>query len=351
MAQVPELIDVRPDEQLDTSRLEPFLRANLEGAEGPLAVAQFGGGHANLTYLLRFGEREFVLRRPPLGPVAPSAHDMRREHRVLSRLYAAYPLAPRSFLFCDDPALIGAEFHVLERRRGIVIRDTFPPPFDGKPDLNRRIGLMLVDALADLHLVDPAAVDLADLGRPEGFVQRQLDGWTKRWHAAKDRDLPEMDRLVGWLGGGVPDSGRVSLLHNDFKLDNVLVDAADPAIPVAVLDWDMCTTGDPLMDLGSMLSYWNNADDDPEWLEVSAMPTWHAGFPDRDEVIARYAGRTGFPVDRVDWYFAFGTFKLAVIIQQIYIRYLRGQTQDERFARFGARVAGLARKGVTIAGI
>lgn len=344
----PELIAVRPGERLDTTRLEPYLRDRLPGAEGPLAVAQFGGGHANLTYLLGFGERQFVLRRPPLGPVAPSAHDMKREHRVLSALGRAYPLAPHCFLYCDDADLIGAEFQVMERRHGIVIREEIPERFAGRPDLNRRIGEMLVDALADLHMVDPAAVGLDTLGRPEGFARRQLDGWTKRWHAAKDRDIPLIDRQIAWLAGSVPDSADVTLLHNDFKLDNLLVDADDPAIPAAVLDWDMCTRGDPLMDVGHLLNYWSDADDDPGWRSVSAMPTWHDGFPTRAEAVARYARRTGFDVGRIGWYSVFGVFKMAVIVQQIYIRYLGGQTRDRRFADFGDRVEGLARKGVAL---
>src|SRR5437016_4986432 len=176
-----ELIDQRPDEHLDTSRLEPYLRAHLEDADGPLTVRQFGGGKANLTYLLSFGDRELVLRRPPLGPIPPGAHDMRREHRVLSVLHRRYPPAPRSLLLCEDESVIGAVFIVEERRHGFVIRDDIPPEFAGRPELNRRIGLALVDTLADLHLVPPADIGLDDLGRPEGYAERQLAGWVRRW--------------------------------------------------------------------------------------------------------------------------------------------------------------------------
>lgn len=340
-----ETIAVREGEHLDTERLEPYLRERLPETEGPLTVAQFGGGHANLTYLLRFGETEYVLRRPPLGPVAPSAHDMKREHRVQSVLYKAYSLCPRSYLYCDDPSFIGADFHVSERRNGFVIREDIPDRFKGKPDLNRRIGDMLVDSLAALHAVDPASVGLGEFGRPDGFVERQLDGWTQRWHAAKDTDLPGMQALIDWLAADVPSPPAATLLHNDFKLDNMLLDANDPAIPVAVLDWDMCTRGDPLVDLGHMLNYWLDPDDPPQWRSVSSMPTGYAGFPTRAEVVARYAAKTGFDTSRADWYFVFGAFKFAVILQQIYIRYLRGQTQDERFANFGERVASLVVKG------
>src|SRR5437762_6112374 len=198
--QAAELIDQRPDEQLDTTRLEPYLRECLEGADGPLTVRQFGGGKANLTYLVRFGSREFVLRRPPLGPIPPGAHDMRREHRVLSVLHRRYPLAPRSLLLCEDESIIGTVFIVEERRHGFVIRDDIPPEFAGRPELNRRIGLALVDALADLHLVPPAEIGLDDLGRPEGYVERQLAGWTRRWQAAdrKSTRLNSSHRCISY---------------------------------------------------------------------------------------------------------------------------------------------------------
>ncbi len=345
----PELIEVRADERLDLERLEPWLRQRLAGAEGALRVRQFGGGHANLSYMLRFGEREFVLRRPPLGPVAPRSHDMAREHRVLKALPDAFPLAPRSYVYCDDPAIIGADFHVLERRPGIVIGTELPAVYLGRPALNRGIGEMLIDVLAELHRVDPVAVGLGTLGRPEGFVRRQLEGWIRRWQTAKDRELAAVDQAIEWLSAAPPDSPTVSLLHNDYKLDNMMVDATDPSRPTAVLDWDMCTRGDPLMDLGYLLNFWVEAGDDPAWFEAAAMPTWHPGFPTRSQAIERYGERTGFDLDSVRWYQVFGAFKLAVVLQQIYIRFLRGQTQDRRFAEFDRRVAALADKSAVLA--
>jgi aminoglycoside phosphotransferase (APT) family kinase protein len=344
-----ELIDERPDEHLDTSRLEPYLRARLAGAEGPLAVRQFGGGKANLTYLLRFGANEFVLRRPPLGPIPPGAHDMRREHRVLSVLHHRYKLAPRSLLLCEDESVIGAVFVVEERRRGFVIRDDIPHEFAGRPDLNRRIGEALIDALADLHLVSPSEVGLGNLGRPEGYVERQLRGWSRRWHAAQggeaaERSATAMAPVLDWLGAHLPASGAAALLHNDYRLDNCLLDSRDPGRIEAVLDWDMCTQGDPLADLGYVLNYWVERGDPPEWREIAAMPTWRDGFPSRAEAVARYAARTGFDVGAIGWHQVFAAFKLAVIIQQIYIRFVRGQTRDERFRHYYRRVLGLADK-------
>ncbi len=344
----PEAIAVRPGEEIDGARLEPWLRERLPDAPRPFQIKQFGGGHANLTYLVRFGDVEYVLRRPPLGRVAPTSHDMRREHRVLSRLGAAFPLAPRSLLFCADHSLLGAEFHLMERRHGFVIRTDLPERFRGRPALNRRIGEMIVDTLADLHKVDPASVGLGDLGQPDGYVERQLQRWTERWHAAKDRRLDAVERLIGWLASDVPRAQAVTLLHNDYKLDNILVGSLDPAVPAAVLDWDMCTRGDPLMDLGYLLNFWIEAGDDPEWIEAASMPTYREGFSSREDVIQRYARATGLNVDRVGWYRVFGVFKLIVIVQQIYIRFLRGQTQDRRFAGFGRRVEQLAEKGVAL---
>jgi aminoglycoside phosphotransferase (APT) family kinase protein len=352
-----ELIAERPDERLDTARLEPWLRERLPGAEGALSVAQFHGGKANLTYLLRFGEsnspREFVLRRPPLGPIPPGAHDMRREHRVLSALYRRFPLAPQSLLLCEDESVIGTVFIVEERRYGFVIRDDIPAEFAGRPELNRRIGLALVDALADLHRVDPHDIGLGDLGRIEGYLERQLSGWSRRWEASlggpeevqsRDGMAPALD----WLSRRLPKERAGTLLHNDYRLDNCLLDAGDPACIAAVLDWDMCTQGDPLADLGYLLNYWVEPDDDPDWHTIASMPTWRDGFPSRAEAIARYAARTGSDVGDVLWYQVFAAFKLAVIIQQIYIRYVRGQTRDARFASYAKRVIGLATKARTL---
>jgi aminoglycoside phosphotransferase (APT) family kinase protein len=353
-----ELIDERPDEHLDTARLEAYLRAHLDGADGTLSVRQFGGGKANLTYLLRFAAapqaREFVLRRPPLGPIPPGAHDMRREHRVLSVLHRRYRPAPRSLLLCEDEGVIGAVFIVEERRHGFVIRDDIPSEFADRPDLNRRIGEALVDALADLHLVPPGEVGLGDLGRPDGYVERQLAGWSRRWHAAQggeeaERAAAAMAPVLDWLGRHVPHpmqagAGAAALLHNDYRLDNCLLDTADPGRIEAVLDWDMCTLGDPLADLGYVLNYWVEPGDPPEWREIASMPTWRAGFPSRTAAVERYAARTGFAVDAIGWHQVFAAFKLAVIIQQIYIRFVRGQTRDQRFRHYYRRVRGLADK-------
>ena len=229
-----------------------------------------------------------------------------------------------------------------------MIRRSLPAASLGRPALARRLTEMIVDTLAELHRVDPARVGLDDLGRPAGFALRQLAGWTRRWEAARHREHPAVDRMREWLARDVPRPQAATLLHNDYKLDNILVDSTDPSVPVAVLDWDMATRGDPLMDLGYLLGFWSEAGDDPEWIRATGMPTHHDGCLTREEVVARYAAQTGFDVGRVRWHEVFGLFKLIVILQQIYIRSLRGQTADERFARFGRRIDSLAAKGCAL---
>jgi aminoglycoside phosphotransferase (APT) family kinase protein len=335
-AAAPDTIAIREDEDFDHERLAAYLRGRLPGSEGPLAIRQFGGGHANLTYLLQYGEQEYVLRRPPLGPVAAGAHDMGREYRVLSVLHRVYALAPRAFLSCDDASVIGAPFFVMERRRGIVVRLVIPPEFGGGADAsaNRRLSEALIDALADLHQADYRAVGLETLGKPEGFLRRQIDGWAQRYERARTRDLPIVGEIVDWLRAAQPPSPPPTLLHNDWRLDNVMMDAGDPGRVVAVFDWDMCTLGDPLADLGTLLSAWREAGEEVEGMTAGTMPSTVPGFLSRREAVARYGARRGVDVETVPYYYVFGLFKIAVVLQQIFHRYHLGQTRDRRFAIF-----------------
>jgi aminoglycoside phosphotransferase (APT) family kinase protein len=338
----PETIPVRPDERFDVSRLMDWLDGRLPGSDVSPDVSQFSRGKANLTYLLDFGGgNEFVLRRPPLGPVAPGSHDMAREHRVLSTLWRAFPLAPRSYVFCDDADVVGAPFFIMERRHGIVVQNTVPDVFGGgnDPVANRKLSEVVVDTLADFHAVDPGEAGLADLGRPEGFLERQVMGWARRWDAAKHEDNPLAEELAGWLVDTMPTSPPPTLLHNDWRLDNMAVAVNDPGTCVAVYDWDMCTQGDPLADLGTVMAVWYDAGEMPSAL--NPMPTTRPGFMSRDAAISRYVERSGIEVTDVDWYVVFGTFKLAAVLQQIFIRWHRGQTGDDRFARYGEGAARL----------
>lgn len=343
----PDVIEVRPDERFDEARLAGYLRGRLPGSEGALQVRQFGGGHANLTYLLHYGDgpdaAEYVLRRPPLGPVAPGAHDMEREYRVLSRLWKAFPLAPRAFHFCGDAAIIGAPFFVMERRHGVVIRGGIPAAFGGGTDqeANRKLSQVVVDVLADFHAVDPDAAGLGDLGRPEGFLERQVKGWSERWERSKVEPFELADELQRWLLDNLPESPPATLLHNDWRLDNMAVAADDPGRCVAVYDWDMCTRGDPLADLGTVLAVWYDPDEVPS--SLNPMPTLAPGFLRRAEAARRYGERSGRSLERLDYYLVFGTFKMAVVLQQIYARFHRGQTQDQRFAGMGEGAKALFR--------
>jgi len=340
---------VRPDEALDEAALAAYLRGKLPDAEAPLAVRQFPGGHSNLTYLLRFGEQEYVLRRPPLGPVAPTAHDMSREHRVLSALWAVFPPAPRPYLLCEDPGVIGAPFYVMERRHGIVVRTELPPEIGGNLGLRRRVSEALVDTLVAFHAVDWEVAGLAGLGRPAGFVERQVRGWAERYERAKTREIQAIRDLARWLAERIPPSPPPTLLHNDYKLDNVMLDRADPGRVVAILDWEMATLGDPLVDLGLLLCYWADRRDPPARRQSVSQITAEPGFMTRAEVLARYASSAGRDVSRIAFYETFALYKVAVVVQQIYVRYARGQTKDPRFASFEDRVVGLAEAALEVA--
>jgi aminoglycoside phosphotransferase (APT) family kinase protein len=335
--QLADVIDVRPDERFDQAKLVDYLKGKLEGADLPLSVRQFGGGHANLTYLLSFGEGEsgleYVLRRPPLGPVAPGSHDMKREYRALSRLWKAFRVAPRAFLLCEDHEILGADFFVMERRGGIVVRREIPPEFGGGKDpvANRKLSEAVIDTLAELHQVAPAEVGLETLGKPDGFLERQVKGWTDRYHRAKTSDFPLAEELSAWLIDNMPSSPPATLLHNDWKLDNMAMAPDDPGRCVAVYDWDMCTVGDPLCDLGTAMGYWGDRAEGGS-LEVVAMPIQSEGFMSSQEAMARYGDHTGADLAVMPYYVVFGIFKTAVVLQQIYFRFHQGQTQDERFA-------------------
>ena len=333
---------VRAEEQLDLDALSSYLDARGFSNGRGISIEQFPGGHSNLTYLLKLeGAGEYVLRRPPLGPVAPKAHDMVREYRILCAVHPVFPPAPEPALLCEHLSILGAPFYIMERRRGLVVRRENPAEIGDNIQLRRRVGEALLDTLVQLHAVDVTQPPLSTIGKPAGFLQRQLEGWFGRWQRARTRDLAAMDRLMEWLSARAPASSEATLLHNDYKLDNVMLDPADPARVVAVLDWEMSALGDPLIDLGILLCYWPQAGDPPQRLEsispVTAMPGW----PTRAELIARYAAKTGRDVSRIAYYEIFAIFKVAVVLQQIYHRYHLGQTSDPRFASMEQRVLGL----------
>ena len=335
---------VRTGEELDTEALASYLRGKLEGGER-LAIEQFPGGHSNLTYLLRTPVREYVLRRGPLGPVAPRAHDMAREYRILKAVHPVFPAAPEVFHLCEDTSIVGAVFFVMERRCGIVVRDSIPAELAAFPDYAARVSRGLIDCLIELHAVNIFEHGLDSLGKPEGFLERQVRGWFERWNRAQTETIPLMERLMGWLSERMPVSPSPTLVHNDFKLDNVMLNASDPGKIAAVLDWEMATVGDPLVDLGVLLCYWSQPSD-PGGTKptLTSQPGWFT----RDELVQRYAEKTGRDVSLLGYYEVFALFKLAVVLQQIYVRFHRGQTKDERFRHFDRRVHNLIRQAAAL---
>ena len=340
----PDTAPVRPGEELPLDALREALRGRVEGDVDRLTVEQFPGGFSNLTYLLRLGEgeeaREYVLRRAPLGPVAAKAHDMPREYRLLERVHPVLPVAPRPLLLVEDADVMGAPFYLMERRRGVVVRTKLPPEYADLPGAPRRLSEALADTLADLHGLEIDGAGLRGLGEPAGFHPRQVEGCAGRWRRARTDHLPPPEELhdedvIAWLLAHTPAESAHTLVHNDFKLDNLMLDPLDPSRVVALLDWEMTTVGDPLVDLGLTLTYWTM----PEQPGGAAnrVGANAPGFLNREEFLAHYAARSGRDVSKVAWYEVLGHFKLAVIVIQIYARYRAGQTRDPRFAPLGGQ--------------
>ena len=352
MNSLEDTITVRAGENFDLEKVERYLRDHIEDiGEGTLQVRQFPSGASNLTYLLQIGNWEGVLRRPPLGPVAPKAHDMKRECGLLQHINPAFPLAPKPYMYCDDPAIIGAPFYVMERRKGVVVDKSFPPGITPTPDLCEQISYTVIDTLVQIHAIDWHAAGLDTFGHPPGFLERQVKGWIERYHRAKTDEIPQVESLTNWFMSHLPQSQAPTLIHNDFKLNNMMLDEHDLTHPVAVFDWEMTTIGDPLFDLASSLSYWATADDSEELKTILPSVTWLPGFVSRETFMEIYAQKSSRDLSSMDFYMIFAYFKLAVIVQQIYVRWKRGQTQDERFAAFGDRAQMLIMYAAQLAGV
>ncbi|MEM8960445.1 MAG: phosphotransferase family protein [Acidobacteriota bacterium] len=322
--------EIRQGEDLDRDALATWLRDALE-LDGELAIEQFPSGFSNLTYLLKLGERELVLRRPPFGAAGiRGGHDMAREHRVLSRVVDVWPRVPRPLAYCDDTEVIGAPFYVMERVSGVILRAKPPKGLELYPARFKALSKRAIDTLAELHALDVDALGLAELGKGPGYVERQISGWSRRWHKAKTDDVPTMDRAATWLGENQPADSGVALIHNDYKYDNLVLDPDEPAHIIAILDWEMSTVGDPMMDLGTTLGYWIEAADPAplRMFGLTALP----GNLDRARLVERYREQSNCSFDDPLFYFVYGVFKIGVIVQQIYARYKAGHTQDPRFA-------------------
>lgn len=330
---------VRPGEEPHEDKLRNYLRERLPEFKGPLVVEQFPSGFSNLTYLLRIGERELVLRRPPIGAKIRTAHDMGREFRILTQLQPIYRKVPKPFFYCDDESILGAPFYVMERVTGVILRAHPPKDISLSPDIMQKLSRSFVETLIEIHQIDFQAAGLADLGTPQGYVKRQVEGWTKRYYNARTDDVPEVERLVDWLQAHAPtDSTQPSLIHNDYKYDNLVLSPVDICNVIAVLDWEMATIGDPLMDLGTTLGYWVESTDPEEWQRYGFVLTRLPGNFTRSEIVQYYEKGSGREVADAVFYYVFGLLKIAVIVQQIYFRYRQGLTRDARFASLGGLV-------------
>ena len=315
----------------------------------PLTIERIRGGHSNETFFITRGSHEWVLRRPPRGPLLPTAHDVAREYRVLSALANTPVPVPHATLLCTDTAVIGAPFYLMERSHGVVIRETLPNGFASDESTRIGLGYELIDRLADLHAVDWRAVGLSDFGKPQGYLERQLRRWTGQLDASRNRPLPDLDAVTEWLGAHLPESGPATIVHGDYRLDNAMFAPDPPAHIVAIFDWEMATLGDPLADLGYLLSFWQEADDsglelgDAGW-RVSALP----GFATREQLVARYAERTGRQIEHVAFYVALAIWKLAILLEGSYRRHLAGTTDDPFFATLDHGVPALAQRALAV---
>ncbi len=324
--------DIRQGEEIDLKRLIEFLKDSIPGLSGELGIKQFPSGFSNLTYLLTSGETEMILRRPPFGTKAKSAHDMGREFRMLKALKPVFPYCPEALLYSEDESVMGCPFYVMERLKGIILRKDLPKGMSLSAREARMLSENLIDVQLDLHSIDYHAIGLDGFGKPEGYVKRQVEGWSERYRKARTPDVPDFEQVMVWLTEKMPpDSVKPGIIHNDYKFDNVVLNKDDPLKIVGVLDWEMATIGDPLMDLGSSLAYWVEKDDPPNVLMIRMMPTHIEGMMSRKEIIERYSERSGIKIRNFDLYHCFGLFRLAVIAQQIYYRFYNGQTKDERF--------------------
>ncbi|MCK0144911.1 phosphotransferase family protein [Arenibacter sp. F26102] len=324
---------VRKGEELPIDNLKSYLNQFLS-LDGDIETSQFPSGYSNLTYLLQIGNTEYVLRRPPIGANVKSGHDMKREYDILTALKPNYGKVPAPILYCDDESILGCPFYLMERMKGVILRADMPIDMIPDPNLMLGISKSFVDTLVDLHKLDVREIGLDDFGKPEGYMQRQIEGWTKRYYKSKTDEIPRIEATAKWLGQNMPKKSKTySLIHNDFKYDNLVLDPQDWTKVNAVLDWEMATIGNPLMDLGTTLGYWVNPNDPDFMKALNLTPTHLPGNLSREEVVHLYSQKSGQAVNDVIFYYVYGLFKIAVIIQQIFFRYKKGFTQDQRFAK------------------
>ncbi|MGX6444232.1 phosphotransferase family protein [Neobacillus sp. K501] len=345
-----DTIPVRKGEELNLAVLEGFLRESIQNLpNSPLEILQFSAGHSNLTYQIKMGDWEAVLRRPPLGPVAPKAHDMEREYKILSELNPVYSAAPKPLLFSNQLELVGSPFFIMERKRGVVIDTIFPEGIQVTKELCQKISELMVDKLVELHSIDYKETRLTGLSKPEGFMERQVHGWIGRYDRAKTEEIDTVESLRKWLIDNIPLKHEAAIIHYDYKFNNMMFNDSLTEM-VGLFDWEMTTVGDPLADLGVALGYWIQADDPEDFqIGMGSNLTCQDGFFTREQIIERYAQKSGRDITNMNFYLTFAYFKLAVICQQIYYRYKKGQTSDLRFANLNEKVKVLINHATTIA--
>lgn len=335
MTAIDKAKEVREGDELDVTALDNYLKKNIPGLEGELIVKQFPGGASNLTYLLGYSNKELVLRRPPRGKIAKSAHDMLREAGIMQALKPHYSAVPEVLACCDNRQVLGCDFFVMERLLGIIPRKNFPKELTLNKEQTHQLCLAFVDKLVELHRIDYNSAGMNQLGKGRGYVQRQVDGWSDRYHKAKTEDAADFEVVMSWLKANQPEDVATCLIHNDYRFDNVVLYPDSPYRIIGVLDWEMATLGDPLMDLGNSLAYWVESGDDDVFQLMRMQPSHLPGMLSRQQLVDYYRQHCGFEFGHFDYYEVFGLFRLAVIIQQIYQRYLTGHSKDERFAMFG----------------
>lgn len=343
-----DTIEVRKGEELDTKKLQQFIASEIKDApNGELTIEQFGAGHSNLTYAIKIGDWEAVLRRPPHGPVAQKAHDMQREYHFLKKLHPAYSLAPEPYLYSEDETIVGSPFFMMERKKGIVLDTSFPESIDYHPGIGRTISQNLVKELVKLHQVDSEKTGLITLAKPDGFMERQVKGWINRYKKAKTDDIPQVDDLMDYLDEHIPDTTESTVIHYDYKLNNAMF-SEDLNEMIGLFDWEMSTVGDPLADVAVAMSYWMEEEDDKLLKYGLGKPpvTVLPGFYTRAEFLAAYSDQSGRDLSKIDYYMTFAYFKLAVIGQQIYYRYKKGQTNDPRFAQLNVLVENMMKQAI-----
>jgi len=326
--------NIREGEELDLEKVDAYMKSQVNGLQGDIAITQFPGGASNLTYQISYGDQSYILRRPPFGKIAKGAHDMLREANIMKALNPVYPYVPEIIDICEDESVLGCNFYVMEKLTGIIPRQNMPKELDLSETKTRDMCVSVIDKFIELHQVNVEGTELEKLGKGLGYVERQIMGWSSRYEKSMTDDATDFAAVMDWLKANMPKDVAQVLIHNDFRLDNVVLDVNDTSKVIGVLDWEMATIGDPLMDLGNSLAYWIQADDEPQFLMMRRQPTHLKGMMTRQQVIDYYLEKTGYQVESFVFYEVYGLFRLAVIMQQIYYRYYHGQTKDKRFASF-----------------